>query len=154
MDLLPDTPSVDPPPPLLTDNLSTPLPEKQSECVHQNSFQGGTQYAKLSEGGKAKVENILYLIDKFGVGDEFIHELSMVVDGMPKSYLVKQCRMDLNSVCIIRSTSGKAPGASYLFKELLIQQIKHMVCTKYNFSLHAMAWIKKTFWVCYRSKFT
>lgn len=53
--------------------------------------------------------------------------------------------MDLNSVCIIRSTSGKAPGAPYLFKELLIQQIKHMVCTKYNFSLHVMAWIKKTF---------
>lgn len=62
------TPSVDPPPPLLTDNLSTRLPEKQSNCAHQNSFQGGTQYAKLSEGGKAKVENILYLIDKFGVG--------------------------------------------------------------------------------------
>ena len=62
--------------------------------------------------------------------------------------------MDLNGVCIIRSTSGKAPGAPYLFKELLIQQIKHMVCTKYNFSLHVMAWIKKTFWVCYRSKFT
>ena len=62
------TPSVDPPPPLLTDNLSTPLPEKQSNCAHQNSFQGGTQYAKLSEDGKAKVENILYLIDKFGVG--------------------------------------------------------------------------------------
>lgn len=78
----------------------------------------------------------------------------MVVDGMSKSYLIKQCRMDLNSVCIIRSTSGKAPGAPYLFKELLIQQIKHMVCTKYNFSLHVMAWIKKTFWVCYRSKFT
>ena len=62
------TPSVDPPPPLLTDNLSTPLPEKQSNCAHQNSFRGGTQYAKLSEDGKAKVENILYLIDKFGVG--------------------------------------------------------------------------------------
>lgn len=68
------------------------------------------------------VENILYLIDKFGVGDEFIHELSMVVDGMPKSYLIKQCRMDLNSGCIIKSTPGKAPGTQYSFKELLIHK--------------------------------
>ena len=45
VDLLPDTQSVDPPPPLLTDNLSTPLPEKQSNCVHQNSFQSETQLA-------------------------------------------------------------------------------------------------------------
>ena len=44
VDLLPDTPSVDPPPPLLTDNLSTPLPEKQSNCGHQNSFQSETQW--------------------------------------------------------------------------------------------------------------
>jgi len=128
VDPLPDTPSVDPTPPLLTDNLSTPLPEKRSNCV-QDSCQSETQYAKLSEDDKAKVENILYLIDKFGVGDEFIHEMSMVVDGMPKSYLIKQCRKDLNSGCIIKSTPGKAPGAQYSFKELLIQQIKHMVCT-------------------------
>jgi len=37
VDLLPDTPSVDPPPPLLTDS-STPLPEKRSYCVHQNLY--------------------------------------------------------------------------------------------------------------------
>jgi len=29
------------------------------------------------------VESILFLMDKFGVGDEFIHELLMAVDNFP-----------------------------------------------------------------------
>ena len=87
------------------------------------------QYSKLSDDDKAKVEGILYLIDKFGVGDEFMYELSMVVDGLPKSYLFKQCRTDLNMGCIITSTPGRAPGAQYSFKQLLADRVKHMVST-------------------------
>lgn len=49
------------------------------------------QFANLSEHDKLKVESILVLMDKFAVGVAFIHELCMVVDGMPKSYLMKQC---------------------------------------------------------------
>ena len=41
------------------------------------------------------METILFLMDKFAVGDAFIHELSMVVDSMPKSYLIKQRRNKL-----------------------------------------------------------
>ena len=114
--------------PFSTDTLSTPSAQEQSHTSNQTACPSDTQYAKLSEDDKAKVESILYLIDKFGVGDEFIHELSMTVDGMPKSYLIKQCRKDLNSGCVIKSTPGKAPGAQYSFKELLVEQIKHMVC--------------------------
>ena len=129
----PDTSPVDPfpdtPPPSSTDTLLTPSPEEQSHPSNQTSCQSDTQYAKLSDDDKARVESILYLIDKFGVGDEFIHELSMIVDGMPKSYLFKQCRKELNKGCFIKSTPGKAPGAQYSFKELLVERIKHMVCT-------------------------
>ena len=64
------------------------------------------------------MESILYLIDKFGAGDEFIHELTMTVEGMPKSYLFKQCRNALNENCIIKSTPGKVRA----------KQIQSMIC--------------------------
>ena len=123
-DLQPDTP-----PPPSVDTLQTPSANKQPHLSKQTSCQSETQYSKLSDDDKAKVESILYLIDKFGVGDEFMHELSMVVDGMPKSYLFKQCRKDLNMGCIITSTPGRAPGAQYSLKQLLADRIKHMVST-------------------------
>ena len=43
-------------------------------------------------------ERILFLPDKFCLGDNFYHELSMIVSGLPRSYLVKQCRHDLNDM--------------------------------------------------------
>ena len=93
-------------------------------CLHLKH-----KYSKLSEDDKAKVESILYLIDKFGVGDEFVHELSMTTDGFPKSYLFKQSRTELNKSCIINSTPGKAPGAQHSFRQLLTDQVQQMVCT-------------------------
>ena len=55
------------------------------------SDQNITQYDKLSNDDKVTVESIPYLMDKFGVGDEFVHELTMSVAKFPiKSYLIKQ----------------------------------------------------------------
>ena len=106
------------------------LPQLTNSLIFQSKLHVKVrQYSKLSDDDEAKVESILYLIDKFGVGDEFMHELSMVVDGLPKSYLFKQCQKDLNMGCIITSTPGRAPGAQYSFKQLLADRIKHMVST-------------------------
>ena len=70
-----------------------------------------------------------FLMDKFGVGDEFVHELSMVVNDFPvKSYLIKQCRSMLNKEVRITTTPGLAPGAQYSFNTLLAEKIKTMVC--------------------------
>ena len=117
----------------LSSPTSLPLPTSidgsQSQSTDQASNQKETQYSRLSEDDKARVESILYLIDKFGVGDEFIHELSMTVEGLPKSYLFKQCRNALNESCYIKSTPGKAPGAQHSFTKLLADQIQNMVGT-------------------------
>ena len=45
---------------------------------------------------------------KFCVGDCFYHELTMVTDGLPKSYLVKQRRDQLNKICHVTPTPGVA----------------------------------------------
>ncbi|KAJ7365765.1 hypothetical protein OS493_002482 [Desmophyllum pertusum] len=66
-------------------------------------------------------------MDKFGVGDEFVHELSMAVEDFPiKSYLIKQCRSELNKQVQITTTPGLAPGAQHSFKELLADKVREM----------------------------
>ena len=55
------------------------------------SVQNVTQWDNLSNDDKVTVESILYLMKKFGVGDEFVHELSMsAAEFSIKSYLIKQ----------------------------------------------------------------
>ena len=41
----------------------------------------------LSEEEKLKVEKIVFLLDKFFVGDAFYHKIFMITDGLPRSYL-------------------------------------------------------------------
>ena len=70
-----------------------------------------------------KVEQILYLLDKFCVSDEFYHELSMIENGLPRSYLIKQSRSDLDKLCHVTPTPGPYEGAQVSFESLLVQQI-------------------------------
>ena len=83
-----------------------------------------TGFEALSDDEKAKVERVLFLLDKFCVGDLFYHELTMVLDGLPKSYLVKQRRDKLNSICRITCTPGSTEGAQMVFTDLLREWIK------------------------------
>ena len=69
----------------------------------------------------------MFLLDKFCVGDGFYHEITMLVDGLPKSYLVKQRRDQLNKMCHIISTPGEEHGAQLPFKELLKNRIKEYI---------------------------
>ena len=82
-----------------------------------------TQYEKLNNEDKVKIESILYLMEKFSVGDEFVHDFQI------KSYLIKQCRAELNRQVNITTTAGQAPGAQYSFKSLLKEKIEDMVGT-------------------------
>ena len=62
--------------------------------------------------------------------DAFIHEMTMVVDGMPRSYPNKQCREKLNNVCAVKPTPGLEPGAQLSFRNVLISKLKLMVSNK------------------------
>ena len=73
------------------------------------------------------METILFLMDKFAVGDVFIHELTMSVDGLPKSYLIKQCRDKLNGSCAVKPTPGAEPGAQISFKDSLVNKLQLLV---------------------------
>ncbi|XP_048586624.1 uncharacterized protein LOC116618012 [Nematostella vectensis] len=107
--------------------------EKNYNLDLSTACQGGSktpgqnaQYLSLNEKDKATVESVLFLIDKFGVGDDFIQKVSRIVDGSPRGYIIKQCRSELNKQCNIRPTPGQVPGAQFSFKERLVEQIKSL----------------------------
>ncbi|KAJ7384006.1 hypothetical protein OS493_024017 [Desmophyllum pertusum] len=81
----------------------------------------------LNDEDKSKIEQILFLLDKFCVGDSFYHELTMAVSGLPKSYLVKQRRDQLNDICHIDPTPGSAEGAQMSFTGLLKARVQDLI---------------------------
>lgn len=87
-------------------------------------------YKNLTEADQQKVRNVLFILDKFCIGDEAYHELSMI-DGneeLPRSYLIKQCKDELNKLCHITRTSGPAQGAQLDFLAELESVIQNQVC--------------------------
>jgi hypothetical protein len=101
----------------------------------ENNVTGSTDnngFDALSEDDKDKVEKVLFLLHKFCVGNAFYHVITMLVDGLPKSYLVKQRRDQLNKMYHITSTSGEEHGAQLPFKELLQNRIKEYLITHPN----------------------
>jgi hypothetical protein len=108
---------------------STSVPETSQPSPMNKPWK---PYECLSEDDKCKVETLLFLMDKFSVGDAFLHEVSMAIDGMPKSYLVKQCRDKLNSTCKIKPTPGSEPDAQISFKESLANKLRLLV-SFYNY---------------------
>ena len=61
------------------------------------------------------------------MGDEIYHDLSMVTEGLPKSYLIKQSRARLNATYHIERTPGIYPGASLNFTSILCDHVKELL---------------------------
>ena len=73
----------------------------------------------MANTDKAKIEQVLFLLNKFCIGDAFYHELTMIADGLPKSHLAKQQRDQLNDICHSNPIPGNAEGAEMSFTDLL-----------------------------------
>lgn len=86
-------------------------------------------YKDLSAQDQEKVKSVLYILDKFCIGDAAYHELTMVCgnDELPRSYLIKQCKDDLNKMCHITRTPGLKQGAQLDFTEELQRVVQEMV---------------------------
>jgi hypothetical protein len=80
--------------------------------ITKQKRKGTSPYKDLSEEEKEKVKLVLYITDKFCIGETAYHELAMTDGGgkRPCSYLVKQCKNNLNSLCHITRTPGKEEG--------------------------------------------
>ena len=90
-----------------------------------NSYPHG--YANLDEEEKNKVEQVLFLLDKFCVGDEVYHELSLITEGLPKSYVVKQSTTAINKLYHIERTPGKFSGSCLNFTSTLKDHVRELL---------------------------
>lgn len=63
-------------------------------------------YKDLPKEEQEKVRNILFIMDKFCIGEAAYHELTMFSpsNDLPKSYLIKQCRDDMKNICHVTRT--------------------------------------------------
>lgn len=89
----------------------------------------------LSDKEKENIEQVLFLLDKFYVSDHFYHELTMISDGLPKSYLIKQRRKQLNDLCHVTRTPGNADGAQVSFTNLLEERISDLIAKNENIDM-------------------
>ena len=86
-----------------------------------------SSFSQLPDKDKETIRALLYIMDRYCVGDAAYHELTMTTDNPPRSYLMRQCRTDLNNIFHISRTPGKQPGAQFDFKEELKTQLKKKV---------------------------
>ena len=84
----------------------------------------------MSRDDEDMLEKILFLLDKFCISNEAYHELSMITDDLPKSYLIKRSRLDMNNTYSMERTQGKYPGAKLDFTSTLINHVKDLLVKK------------------------
>lgn len=81
----------------------------------------------MPEDEKIRIKEVLHILDRFCVGDAAYHALCEEENGLPRSYMVKQCRPDINCSFTITRTPGDLVGAQMSFKEELKRKIREKV---------------------------
>lgn len=75
---------------------------KEKECC---------DFSSMSPEDQDKIRKLVFLMDRFCVSDAAYHELTMVHNDMPRSYLLVQCRNEVNKTFEIERLPGNVPGA-------------------------------------------
>ena len=101
-----------------------------------------TEMPSTNEEDDDKLEQVLYLLDKFCASDELYHELTMVCDELPKSYLIKQKSSQLKKICTIEHVPGHYPGAQISFSEVLKDHIRELLQNDPSFDLNEPVKVK------------
>ena len=73
------------------------------------------------------LRSTLYLLERFGVSDEFYHELAMIHPALPRSYRVKQARKQITDTVELRRLPEPHHGACRPFQECLVTAQAHEV---------------------------
>ena len=91
--------------------------------------QGPKSFKELPKEDQDKIKEIVYLTDKFCIGEAAYHELTLACGGesLPRSYLLRQSKNQLNELIHIRRTPGTAEGAQLDFESELQNTIRKLV---------------------------
>ena len=105
---------------------------KAKELDYSRTYTLYFQTENSVEDDKESVEQILFLLDRFCVSGELYHELSLVYDDLPRSYLIKQKRSELNNLCHVQKVLGKFPGAQVSFSDTIKNHIRDFLVSHPN----------------------
>lgn len=89
----------------------------------------------ITQQDDENLEQLLFLLDKFCVSDELYHELTILYNDLPRSYLIKQKRSDLNKLCHIEKAPGIYPGAQISFLDTLKEHIADFLKSNPNYPM-------------------
>lgn len=115
-------------------NIKHVLKLSNCECQTENTGTNKSKYSTLSDNERKNIEEILYLLDKFCVGECFYHELSMMDKALPRTYLIKQIKDGLDKLCHIEKLPGSYLGAKvHSVEEIMIQYVKESLLLQKDF---------------------
>ena len=107
------------------------LVKEENGKTHNINYQGqgAKSIQELSKEDQDKIKEIVYLTDKFCIGEAAYHELTLACGGesLRRSYLVRQSKNQLNELIHIRRTPGRAEGAQLHFESELQNTIRKLV---------------------------
>jgi hypothetical protein len=63
----------------------------------------------LPEEGRRNIKDLLFILEKNNVNESAYRELTVFCDGLPRKYLVSQCREDINNKFEILLTFEPSP---------------------------------------------
>ena len=99
-------------------------------AIHYHMLAMRRGYKDLPKEEQEKMRNILFIMNKFCIGEADYHKLTMFSpsNDLPKSYLVKQCKDDMKNICHVTRTPGYTQGAQVDIMEELQSVIQRKVC--------------------------
>jgi hypothetical protein len=77
----------------------------------------------LPEEERQKILDLLFILEKCNVSESAYRELAVFCDGLPRKYLVSQCREDINSLYIFERIPGNITGAYVSLESEIIRYI-------------------------------
>ena len=114
----------------------------KDHCLSIRSEKASKSYNELPNEEQEDIQQVLFIMDKFCIGEAAYHELTCCPGGeeLPRSYLVKQCKENLNKLCSIERTPGEANGAAFDFHDELSTVIEEMVSFILKYSYHGQTY--------------
>ena len=91
---------------------------KTHSITYQGQGQGTKPFKQLSKEDQDKIKEIVYLTDKFYMGEAAYYELTLASggDGLPRSFQVRQSKNHLNELIHIGRTPGQQKELNLTFR--------------------------------------
>lgn len=100
---------------------------KESMTVPLSSSHTRSSINTSSRSSENTIDEVLFLLDSYGISDEFYHELSMIHTSLPRSYLIKQRRNNISTNIPSHRLPKPYFGCYRSLKESIIEALSFMV---------------------------